>query len=166
VPCRRQAREIDWDPISGLHQGQRPERLHQRPNTWLHPNASLRWQIPLAMRASSIHGTNSPCGTDAWNVSNWGFNCRGSGTGIPPEVSREHPGLAIAPRMDAAVLAVDTPRPTCSRRDARSQSPRAVSSSQAYRKCGQRRAAMRGIEPCGRCGAPKAARLCSLHVFW
>jgi len=28
------------------------------PNTWLHPNASLRCQIPLAMRApSSIFGT-------------------------------------------------------------------------------------------------------------
>src|SRR2546423_2120385 len=29
----------------------------QRPNTWLHPNPSLRCQIPLATRASSIHGT-------------------------------------------------------------------------------------------------------------
>src|SRR6187200_1104136 len=30
----------------------------QRPDTWLHPNASLRWQIPLATRAPSIHGTS------------------------------------------------------------------------------------------------------------
>jgi hypothetical protein len=29
----------------------------QRPNTWLHPNASLIGQIPLATRAPSIHGT-------------------------------------------------------------------------------------------------------------
>src|SRR5436190_8193270 len=30
----------------------------QRPNTWLHPNPSLKCQIPLATRAPSIHGTN------------------------------------------------------------------------------------------------------------
>src|SRR6266576_6973001 len=29
----------------------------QRPDTWLHPNASLKRQIPLAPRAPSIHGT-------------------------------------------------------------------------------------------------------------
>src|SRR5882757_8721852 len=29
----------------------------QRPDTWLHPNASLKSQIPLAPRAPSIHGT-------------------------------------------------------------------------------------------------------------
>jgi hypothetical protein len=29
----------------------------QRPNTWLHPNASLNCQIHLATRAPSIHGT-------------------------------------------------------------------------------------------------------------
>jgi hypothetical protein len=29
----------------------------QRPNTWLHPNPSLKCQIPLATRAPSIHGT-------------------------------------------------------------------------------------------------------------
>ena len=47
-------------PISGSHQGQRPLRLHRdrgnppsenRPDTWLHPNASLKRQIPLAPRA-------------------------------------------------------------------------------------------------------------------
>jgi len=32
----------------------------ERPDTWLHPNASLRRQIPLATRAPSIHGTHSP----------------------------------------------------------------------------------------------------------
>jgi hypothetical protein len=29
----------------------------QRPDTWLHPNASRKRQIPLASRAPSIHGT-------------------------------------------------------------------------------------------------------------
>jgi hypothetical protein len=29
----------------------------QRPDTWLHPNASLKRQIPLASRAPSMHGT-------------------------------------------------------------------------------------------------------------
>ena len=32
----------------------------QRPNTWLHPNPSLKCQILLATRAPSIHGTNLP----------------------------------------------------------------------------------------------------------
>jgi hypothetical protein len=30
----------------------------ERPDTWLHPNASLTRQIPLATRASSIQGTD------------------------------------------------------------------------------------------------------------
>ena len=33
----------------------------QRPDTWLHPNASLKRQIPLAPRAPSIHGTFETC---------------------------------------------------------------------------------------------------------
>ena len=33
----------------------------QRPDTWLHPNASLKCQIPLAPRAPSIHGTFETC---------------------------------------------------------------------------------------------------------
>ena len=33
----------------------------QRPDTWLHPNASLKCQIPLASRAPSIHGTFETC---------------------------------------------------------------------------------------------------------
>jgi len=32
----------------------------QRPDTWLHPNASRKRQIPLASRAPSIHGTFEP----------------------------------------------------------------------------------------------------------
>ena len=52
-------------PISGSHQGQRPQRPHRdegtpprenRPHTWLHPDASQKSQIPLAPRAPSIHG--------------------------------------------------------------------------------------------------------------
>ena len=50
-------------PISGSHQGQRPLRLHRdrdnppsanRPDTWLHPNDSLKRQIPLAPRAVAV----------------------------------------------------------------------------------------------------------------
>ena len=33
----------------------------QRPDTWLHPNASQKRQIPLAPRAPSIHGTFETC---------------------------------------------------------------------------------------------------------
>ena len=33
----------------------------KRPDTWLHPNASLTRQILLATRAPSIHGTLAPC---------------------------------------------------------------------------------------------------------
>ncbi len=33
----------------------------QRPDTWLHPNASRKRQIPLASRAPSIHGTCATC---------------------------------------------------------------------------------------------------------
>src|ERR1700722_9392154 len=28
-PCEARTREISWDPIRGLHQGQRPPRLHR-----------------------------------------------------------------------------------------------------------------------------------------
>src|SRR5258705_4140978 len=33
----------------------------QRPDIWLHPNASPKCQIPLAPRAPSIHGTFRTC---------------------------------------------------------------------------------------------------------
>ena len=98
-----------------------------------------------APEVMAAFGTNSPYAGVARNVSYRGFNCRGSGTGIPPEV-HENPGLAIAPRMDVPCLPLIRRGPHASRRDVRSQPPRAVSSSQTYRKCGQRRAAMRGIE--------------------
>jgi hypothetical protein len=44
----------------------------QRPDTWLHPNASLKCQIPLAPRAPSIHGTfRTSCSWSAMSVG-WG----------------------------------------------------------------------------------------------
>ena len=64
-PRDTSARAFGWDPISGSHQGQQPQRLHRegaslyaknRPHTWLHPNASQKGQIHLAPRAPSIHG--------------------------------------------------------------------------------------------------------------
>jgi hypothetical protein len=30
VPCETRARAFGWDPISGLHQGQRPQRPHSK----------------------------------------------------------------------------------------------------------------------------------------
>jgi hypothetical protein len=30
VPREERARAFDWDPISGLHQGQQPKRLHSK----------------------------------------------------------------------------------------------------------------------------------------
>jgi hypothetical protein len=53
---RRKSARFCLGPISGSHQGQRPDGCIQRPDTWLHPNASLICQIPLAPRAPSIHG--------------------------------------------------------------------------------------------------------------
>jgi hypothetical protein len=50
-------------PISGSHQGQRPLRLHRhggkpasenRPDTWLHPNASQKSQI-CSCNAGTVH---------------------------------------------------------------------------------------------------------------
>src|ERR1700736_889883 len=37
-------------PISGSHQGQQPNGCTQRPDTWLHPNVSLRGQILFPAR--------------------------------------------------------------------------------------------------------------------
>ena len=57
-----------WDPISGLHQGQRPQRLHRdggkplsenRPNTWLHPNASQNVRF-LLHRGRQWYGPRPP----------------------------------------------------------------------------------------------------------
>ena len=46
----------------------------QRPDTWLHPNASLKCQIPLAPRAPSIHGTFRTCCGSPPMVRCWGMN--------------------------------------------------------------------------------------------
>ena len=64
-PTRYLSARYCLGPISGSHQGQRPQWPHRdegtpprenRPHTWLHPNASQKSQIPLAPRAPSIHG--------------------------------------------------------------------------------------------------------------
>src|SRR5277367_5579761 len=44
----------------------------QRPDTWLHPNASLKRQIPLAPRAPSIHGTFTQ---DLHDLADWFKAC-------------------------------------------------------------------------------------------
>src|SRR6202023_2873621 len=46
-------------PISGSHQGQQPNGCTQRPDTWLHPNASRKSQILFPCTAGAVH-------TSAW----------------------------------------------------------------------------------------------------
>jgi hypothetical protein len=57
VPREERARAFDWDPISGLHQGQQPERLHSKAEYMAAPERFAERQIHLASRAPSIHGT-------------------------------------------------------------------------------------------------------------
>jgi hypothetical protein len=56
-PREERARAFDWDPISGLHQGQQPERLHSKAEYMAAPERFAERQIHLASRAPSIHGT-------------------------------------------------------------------------------------------------------------
>src|ERR1700730_9628195 len=42
-------------PISGSHQGQQPNGCTQRPDTWLHPNASRKSQILFPCTAGAVH---------------------------------------------------------------------------------------------------------------
>src|SRR6202048_2269075 len=42
-------------PISGSHQGQQPNGCTQRPDTWLHPNASQKSQILFPCTAGAVH---------------------------------------------------------------------------------------------------------------
>jgi hypothetical protein len=58
VPREERARAFDWDPISGLHQGQQPERLHSKAEYMAAPERFAERQIHLASRAPSIHGTS------------------------------------------------------------------------------------------------------------
>jgi hypothetical protein len=43
----------------------------QRPDTWLHPNASRKRQIPLASRAPSIHGTSRTSADVRFESAKW-----------------------------------------------------------------------------------------------
>ena len=64
-PSRDLSAWLCLGPISGSHQGQRPQWPHRdggkpsrenRPHTWLHPNASQNVKFLVAPRAPSIHG--------------------------------------------------------------------------------------------------------------
>ena len=46
--------------------------FENRPDTWLHPNASQISQIPLASRAPSIHGPSQKCSDFHYLVGNRG----------------------------------------------------------------------------------------------
>ena len=58
MPREERTRAIGWDPISGLHQGQRPERPHLKAVYMAAPERFAEMSdFSLAPRASSIHGT-------------------------------------------------------------------------------------------------------------
>ena len=60
VPREQRARAIGWDPISGLHQGQQPQRLHSKAVYMAAPDPLAEMSdFPLTPRAS-IHGTSLP----------------------------------------------------------------------------------------------------------
>ncbi len=59
VPREYRTRAIVWDPISGLHQGQQPQRLHSKAEYMAAPERFAEMlDFSLALRASSIHGTS------------------------------------------------------------------------------------------------------------
>src|SRR5450759_5023249 len=59
VPREERTRAIVWDPISGLHQGQRPKRPHSKAEYMAAPERfAERSDFSLAPRAPSIHGTS------------------------------------------------------------------------------------------------------------
>ncbi len=58
VPCETRTRAFGWDPIRGLHQGQRPQRSHSKAEYMAAPDPLAEMSdFPLAPRAPSIHGT-------------------------------------------------------------------------------------------------------------
>jgi hypothetical protein len=58
VPCEERTRAFVWDPISGLHQGQQPQRLHSKAEYMAAPERFAEMpDFSLAPQASSIHGT-------------------------------------------------------------------------------------------------------------
>ena len=59
VPREERTRAIVWDQISGLHQGQQPQRLHSKAEYMAAPERFAEMpNFSLAPRASSIHGTS------------------------------------------------------------------------------------------------------------
>src|SRR5262244_3492290 len=58
VPREERARAFGWDPISGSHQGQRPQRPHSKAAYMAAPERFAEMSdFFLAPRAPSIHGT-------------------------------------------------------------------------------------------------------------
>ena len=59
VPREERARAFGWDPISGSHQGQQPQRLHPKAEYMAAPERFAEMpDVSLAPRAPSIHGTS------------------------------------------------------------------------------------------------------------
>jgi len=59
VPREERTRAFVWDPISGLHQGQQPQRLHSKAEYMAAPERFAEMpDFSLAPRAPSIHGTS------------------------------------------------------------------------------------------------------------
>ena len=59
VPREQRARAFGWDPISGSHQGQRPQRPHSKAVYMAAPERFAEMSdFSLAPRAPSIHGTS------------------------------------------------------------------------------------------------------------
>ena len=58
VPREERTRAFVWDPISGLHQGQQPQRLHSKAEYMAAPERFAEMpNFSLAPQAPSIHGT-------------------------------------------------------------------------------------------------------------
>src|SRR3974377_2063446 len=58
-PREERTRAFVWDPISGLHQGQQPKRLHSKAEYMAAPDRFAElYDFSLAPRAPSIHGTS------------------------------------------------------------------------------------------------------------
>ena len=56
-PREERTRAFVWDPISGLHQGQQPKRLHSKAEYMAAPERFAELSdFSLAPRAPSIHG--------------------------------------------------------------------------------------------------------------
>jgi hypothetical protein len=123
---RRKSARFWLGPISGSHQGQRPNGCIRRPDTWLHPNASLISQIPLAPRAPSIHGPSRKPRPPVVTAAFWGepaapMDCarrsapmsrRRARRGIGPDnaYSRWRRGAACVPRAPRSMPHLWSPR--------------------------------------------------------